>query len=227
MGGGSAGTPDEPGGAAGEGSSSGGTSAGGSAGTTGGDSGTGGTNTGGSGGSSGTSSGGSAGNAGKSCEDNGDCDSNEYCQKQSCSAEEGLCKPQPESCTGEDAVFDPVCGCDRITYFTPCVAAREGVNVGTAGECTGSGRPTCNRDDGGESCEPYRQHARCYRPRVGCAGTSSSTGVCWVLPDECPPDEPKTNTYCGGVSGEPSCVGLCEILWDDMAVWRDSDDCEP
>jgi hypothetical protein len=217
---GNAGMPDA-GGTGGTGAATGGAAAGGSAGTAG--DGAGGT-VGGTGGSGGAT-GGTGGKPGKGCHDNDECDNGTYCKKESCSSAEGTCVQQPESCVGDNAVFDPVCGCDRMTYYTPCVAAREGVNVETAGECTGDDQAPCNREDGGASCEPQRNGARCYRPRVGCEGLSSSTGVCWVLPDQCPPNEPTNNTYCGGSSGDPECVGLCAILDEDMAVYRDSPAC--
>jgi hypothetical protein len=221
--GGMGGTPDEMGGAGAGGTGGGGAGA------------TGGTNSGGTGaaGTSGSAGSGAAGNAGSGgsggapgtvCEDADDCESDEYCAKESCGADTGTCAPRPESCTGEQAVFSPVCGCDWMTYYTACVAAREGVSVRSSGECSGSSRPTCNRDDGGDSCSPQRKGARCYRPRMGCEGTSSSMGVCWVLPDECPEEE-KVNTYCGGTSGDAECVGLCEVLDREDAVFRNSPAC--
>jgi hypothetical protein len=48
--------------------------------------------------------------------------------------------------------------------------------------------------------------------------------VCWVMPDECANEE-KANVYCGGGTGDPVCIGLCEVLTDDMAVWRDGGSC--
>ena len=97
------------------------------------------------------------------------------------------------------------------------------MNVLTSGECT-SNQPTCTRQEGGDSCSPARKNAICYRPRTSCSGTSASTGVCWVMPDACP-DEEKLNVYCGGSTGTRSCLGLCEILSQDLAIWRDGGQC--
>jgi hypothetical protein len=231
---GSAGVPEETGGTgagmAGEGGSAGSSAAGsggagsGGAGAGSGGAGSGGGGAGGSAGTSGGGSGGSGGNPPVECEANADCDDGEYCQKQACAAAKGVCAAEPTMCLGSEAVFSPVCGCDRMTYYSPCVAAREGVNVESSGECSGSGLPTCTRAGGGDSCTPQRYKARCYRPRVGCDGTSSNSGVCWVLPDECP-DEAKINTYCGGTGGDPECVGLCEVLDRGDAVYRNSPGC--
>jgi hypothetical protein len=45
-----------------------------------------------------------------------------------------------------------------------------------------------------------------------------------VLPDQCP-SEQQVNRYCGGISGTPSCVGLCEGLDNDYPLWRDANIC--
>lgn len=149
----------------------------------------------------------------------------EFCQKDACDAATGACKLKPLTCTGDDATFVPVCGCDGMTYYNPCVAEREAVNVATDGECT-SNQATCTRSQGGSSCSPARDRARCYRPRTSCSGVSAANGVCWVLPDECP-TEPQVNRYCAAVggSGSPRCAGLCELLDQDLAIWRDSSEC--
>jgi len=223
--GGSAGTDVTPsdGGAAGAG-------AGGESGGQAGD-----TSSSGAGGSSGV--GGVAGNGGSSadagtggtssptpCANDGACGNGEYCQKASCNASMGTCEPRPASCTGADAAFAPVCGCDHMTYFSVCVAEHEGTNVASSGECT-SNEATCTRAAGGSSCSPARDNAHCYRPRTGCNGVSAAQGVCWVLPAPCPTED-KVNYYCNATSGGNGvCMGLCEILTAENAVWRDSNLC--
>jgi hypothetical protein len=156
------------------------------------------------------------------CTSSGDCDEGEFCQRTACAASKGECTKQPLTCKGADAEFSPVCGCDGMTYYNPCVAARYGTDLASSGECT-TNQATCTRSAGGSSCSPARDLARCYRPRVGCEGTSSMNGVCWVMPDECAAEE-KVNVFCGA-GGDPECVGLCEVLKDDLAVWRNGGSC--
>jgi len=169
---------------------------------------------------------GSGGTPGHACSDDDDCaEDDEYCFKASCAADTGECKARPASCTGADAEFSPGCGCDGMTYYSPCVAAREGVSLAATGECDDNDAVSCTRDDGGDSCSPARKNARCYRPRESCVGTGSpATGVCWVLPDECP-DEVQSQRYCGGTSGDAECIGLCEVIEREDAFFRDPGNC--
>lgn len=57
--------------------------------------------------------------------------SSEYCQVASC-ANTGTCAARPTGCF---TIFDPVCGCNGVTYSNPCEAARAGVSVRRKGRC--------------------------------------------------------------------------------------------
>lgn len=45
---------------------------------------------------------------------------------------QGVCADRPEFCTEE---FNPVCGCDGITYGNACLAAQSGASVRAPGKC--------------------------------------------------------------------------------------------
>lgn len=232
---GSGGTAGSVGGSAGNGGTTAGTgenagTSGAGAGTAGASAGMGGSNAGSSGAGAGGTTAGSAGTSAGAggitstlmCGDDNDCSGDEYCKKASCDAATGVCQKKAQSCTGADAEFAPVCGCDHMTYYTPCVAEREGVNVASQGECT-SGGIACTRSGGASTCLPTRSFAACYRTRTSCSGSPPTDGVCWVLPDQCPTED-KVNTYCN--LGNPTCVGLCEGIQAGNPVWRDSGMCQ-
>ena len=67
------------------------------------------------------------------CRDSDDCEQDFYCAKEEgkCS-EQGPCSPRPQVCT---TVYDPVCGCNGMTYGNACEAARSGASLAHKGTC--------------------------------------------------------------------------------------------
>jgi|GEM_PF-4605745 len=103
------------------------------------------------------------------CWSNDDCDPDYYCLFEVCAAETGVCMPRPAACT---YIWDPVCGCDGVTYANACYAALAGVSVDYEGACDGS---YCWSND---DCDPGF-----YCRFDGCA---AETGVCTPRPETCP-----------------------------------------
>jgi hypothetical protein len=68
-----------------------------------------------------------------SCISNAYCPAGSYCEKAvgDC-AGYGVCEPQPTSC---EALLEPVCGCDNVTYENNCEAAMAGVVIQYVGPC--------------------------------------------------------------------------------------------
>lgn len=67
------------------------------------------------------------------CTDNTDCAPTGYCEKSAgdCLGT-GLCGSMPTACT---SIYNPVCGCDGLTYGNSCYAAQAGVSISALGEC--------------------------------------------------------------------------------------------
>jgi hypothetical protein len=119
------------------------------------------------------------------------CPDSEFCSfapEALCGAADqtGVCAPRPEVCT---QIFDPVCGCDGVTYGNACSAANAGISVAAAGECA----PTGTVCGGllGASCE---EGEFCDFPLDATCGAADQTGICRPVPEFCTLE---VNPVCG------------------------------
>jgi hypothetical protein len=166
------------------------------------------------------------------------CAAGEYCRSAAAGTcpdqqHRGVCSAIPEICTD---LFDPVCGCDGVTYPNSCYAARSGAAVSRRGECTNNCQSNIECVDGqycqsasGQcggtgTCRPRPQACtRIYSPVCGCDGKTygneceaRAAGVSVGHQGVCAPDGP----LCGGFAGIP-CAGGGRCVDDP------SDSCDP
>ena len=86
---------------------------------------------------------------------------------------QGECVPLPEVCNRQ---FDPVCGCDGVTYSNDCERLRARVSKDHDGEC----RPVCG-GIAGIACD---EGSLCDLPEGMCAG-ADFFGECVPIPPAC------------------------------------------
>lgn len=133
------------------------------------------------------------------CTPTAGCTNKEYCDGAACGA--GVCRPRPPS----SATFDPVCGCDGVTYWNQQVAHAAGRSVASVGSCAGTA-VTCSSF--GSCAAPAN---KCVVERTSCSGFES-TGRCWSIPSDrvCPAGS-KTVRTCG-FTGGGTCLTRCEAI---------------
>lgn len=85
----------------------------------------------------------------------------------------GTCQPQPTFCTEH---YDPVCGCDGVTYSNECKAHAAGVSVQHTGTCQPAG---CSNN---ADCAPDDYCAFDDADQCGAGGQ----GVCNARAEACP-----------------------------------------
>ncbi len=104
------------------------------------------------------------------------------------------------------AIFEPVCGCDGISYWNSMYVANTSRSIHKKGVCNTGETPaakTCSAVKGcggGEHCAYLK--AKC--------SDLGSVNTCWVLPDNCE-GTTLNELGCNDVQAD-KCESLCEIM---------------
>jgi hypothetical protein len=123
------------------------------------------------------------GGFGSPCSADGDCPGNSFCEMPDCSATSGICVPRPVFCVESLSQPNPVCGCNRLTYWNECERRRAGERSQSFGECGLDALSCQTAEDCGSTI------AFCSKLIVRpdrCDDTD--IGTCWVIPDSCSED---------------------------------------
>jgi hypothetical protein len=137
---------------------------------------------------------------------NSDCPAGTYCASTDCRGGSGACTPLPLDATS----YVPVCGCDKVSYWNAITAAKFGAAVAAAGPCdSAGGNLECDSQNlcpvAGQICALDLSALTQY---TMCKGID--LGVCWGVPDQCPPT-PRALSC--GISGQAGgCMSLCDAL---------------
>ena len=100
----------------------------------------------------------------------------------------GTCTRIPDAC---DAIYDPVCGCDNVTYGSACSAALKGISVLHTGACDTATPGTSCGGLKGIACE---KGEFCDFPIETKCGSGDQTGACRTIPSACTKE---LNPVCG------------------------------
>jgi hypothetical protein len=150
------------------------------------------------------------------------CPAGDYCAGSGCGTA-GTCAPEPVACTD---LYDPVCGCDGLTYSSPCDAESSGVRVASQGACASAdaGLP-CNRGTSINLCPMQLVCClatdQCVDPNcTDCCPAASDAGIGCLSNADCPLTSVGAE-YCAGTGcGTPGqCApepGGCSDLYDPV-----------
>lgn len=143
----------------------------------------------------------------RACQSNDDCDLSWFCEKQDCRDLTGVCSPIPIL---DDTHLQPVCGCDRITYWNDTLRQVARVSAARPNWCG----PDALHCTSGDECGPFGA-CRQILPDPSYCGGSPGTGQCWAIPSDCgSPDDMPQYLPCPPPPGSPApdCMTMCQAL---------------
>jgi hypothetical protein len=148
----------------------------------------------------------------------GNCPAGSYCFAPNCGVN-GNCVVADTT-----AQQDPLCGCDRITYWNGAVAAATNASIRAAGACPANLSTACAAQLGGQC--PVGSLCNLQQDSAA-ACLASATGRCWTLPAICPalPAGTTANTRrCVGGGANAPCTSACELITAGR-IFRVDDTC--
>lgn len=156
---------------------------------------------------------------GRLCMSKSDCGPAQTCEPSACGSKTGVCVASSMFCNEK---HEPECGCDGLTYYSPCLRRRYGV----------ARDPECRMQRKCEAgpCAPHPATGELVycshylEDRAMCRQQSSGERICYVLPQACPSysegdvyswcDAPSSGTGGAGGGGGPefNCISKCEAI---------------
>jgi hypothetical protein len=140
------------------------------------------------------------------CARTGDCASNYYCKYSGCGVTTGVCAPLSPL---PGPYYNPVCGCDGVTYWNKEHAYTNSVAIAHEDPCTPTERKACT--GAGTTCGGFiDSNCVVQLSEASACAIGTPTGGCWRMP---------TGTLCGSAGGPPTlpcsgstCRSQCEAI---------------
>ncbi|HEX7664832.1 MAG TPA: hypothetical protein VF407_09985 [Polyangiaceae bacterium] len=143
------------------------------------------------------------------CVRDDDCDTNQYCERDTCDAQVGKCHYKPPFCDSSDG--DPKCGCDGVNYWNDCLRNQQGVSKQNDSTCEygascGNGKGEC-ANTSAKCGRLVFEHDQC---------SNDPPGQCWVLPSSCSGFDPHW------VTCEPGgdCTSVCDAIASEKPYFK-------
>jgi hypothetical protein len=140
---------------------------------------------------------------------NNNCPEGFYCASANCTT--GVCTAAPASSDEE-----PVCGCDRLTYWNTSIAAANGASVRAAGACAAGTACSANNPN----C-PAPALCNLEQPSAAGCNLLNPGGRCWVLPDTCPPQAAGTTPTTRRCNNNNACQTRCNLITNARTFFVD------